>query len=222
MLVFSFCKSLFNDVVILCFQFLKRSLPSPQHNPPPQRREQYRKTHRGKRVKHTDVLRKLLFRDICLCARLEKVKLLSTSSPKWGRVGPERKWAVRKPTIRTLRAEKHSFLDEVPHLWATSLPKCFAFSNVCSSDKEDSSWGSSVSRATQLFAVLAYLWSKRDGAQSPMEKSEWEARCPTPPFLFQLQMKMLIMYKRIHVEAKIINTFSCSIVLLLFIKLYSV
>lgn len=107
--------------------------------PPSKRREQNRKTHRGNGVKHTDVLRKLLFRDICLCARLEKVKLLSTSSPKWGGVGPERKWAVKKPAIRTLRVEKHSFLDEVPHLWATSRPKCFALSNVCYSDEEDSS-----------------------------------------------------------------------------------
>lgn len=31
-----------------------------------------------------------IFRNICLCARLEKVKLSSTSSPKQG-VGPERK-----------------------------------------------------------------------------------------------------------------------------------
>lgn len=57
---FSFCKFPFN--VILCFQFLKRTREKGRGG------GQYRKTHRGNRVKHTDVLRKLHFqRHLPLC-----------------------------------------------------------------------------------------------------------------------------------------------------------
>lgn len=62
----------FHDV-ILCFQFLKRT-----------------KKKRGSTGKHTVGTESstqmfcvsCIFRDICICARLEKVKLSSTSSPK--------------------------------------------------------------------------------------------------------------------------------------------
>ena len=50
---FSFCKFLFNDGYTV-FSILKK-------NPKKGGGEQYRKTHRGNRVMHTDVLRKLHF-----------------------------------------------------------------------------------------------------------------------------------------------------------------
>lgn len=46
------CKFLFHDVVILYFQFFKKDQT---------KKGQHRKTYRGNRVKHTDVLRKLHF-----------------------------------------------------------------------------------------------------------------------------------------------------------------
>ena len=70
----SFCKYLFTDSYPV-FLTLKK-------DPKREGRGQYRKTHRGNTVKHTDVLRKLCFQTSTTVTRLEKVKLSSTSSLK--------------------------------------------------------------------------------------------------------------------------------------------